>query len=178
MPLDEFVLLHFGTLILSLLLVRIAKLSLGKFTLLYAVMAGVNIVIHELLYPQEYLVGTIVSAIAGLLVVVLLSGFVGTRISPMNYSTILSFVGLAPWYLNVETTITLILAVLFISSIYGYVQQYLAFKSVGSKWIPTLQQAKNKMSESDYEKFEKKSHVVFVYPFLIAVLLTAVLVNS
>lgn len=177
-PLDEFVFLHFGTLILALLLVKIAKLSLGKFTLLYLVLASINIVVHELLYPQEYIVGTIVSSLVGLLVVILLSGFVGTRISPMNYSTLLSFIGLSPWYLNMETSVTLIITTLFVSSIYGYVQQYWAFKSVGYKWLPSLQQAKEKMSSDDYEKFEKKSHIVFVYPFLIAILLTVVLVNS
>ena len=177
-PLDEFVFLHFGTLILALLLVKIAKLSLGKFTFLYLVLASINIVVHELLYPQEYIVGTIVSSLAGLLVVILLSGFVGTRISPMNYSTILSFIGLSPWYLNMETSGTLIITTLFVSSIYGYVQQYWAFKSLGYSWMPSLEQAKIKMTSTDYEKFEKKSHIVFVYPFLIAILLTVVLVNS
>lgn len=177
-PLDELLLLHFSTLILSLLLVKITKLSLGKFTLLYSVLVGVNIVIHELMYPQEFIVGVIVSAVVGLLIVVVIAGTIGTRISPINYSTILSFIGLSPWYISIELSITLFLSALFVSSIYGYIQQYWAFKSLGYKWMPSLEQAKIKMKSNDFEIFKKKSQVVFVYPFLIAILITAILVNS
>lgn len=175
--LDELVFLHFGALILSLLLVKITKLSLGKFTLLYFVMSALNIVAHELLYPGEFLLGTISSAAAGLIAVVIMSGFSGTRISPANYSTILVFLGLSPWYLNLELVITLVVSTLLISSIYGFVQQFWAFKSLGYNWMPSLKQAENKMKSDDFEKFKIRSNVVFVYPFLISIAATIILVS-
>lgn len=177
-PLDEILLLHFGALILSLLLVRIAKLSLGKFSFLYLVMAGVNIVIHELMYPQEFLTGIIISTFAGFLAIIALAGIVGTKVSPMNYSTLLSFIGLSPWYISLELSITLILAVLFVSAIYGYVQQYWAFKSLGYRWMPTIAQAESKMKKDDFIVFQKRSNIVFAYPFIIAIVITALLISS
>lgn len=175
-PLDELVFLHFGVLILGLLLVKIANLSLGKFTGLYAVMAGMNIIVHELLHPGKFLAGTIISAVLGILAIVLLAGFASNRISSANYSTLLSFIGLSPWYISFELSITLIISMLLISTIYGYIQQYWAFKSLGYRWMPSFETARTKMKQEDFEIFQKRSNVVFVYPFLIAIAVTILLV--
>lgn len=171
-PVDELFLLHGSIVVLTLLLVKIAKLSLAKFTGLYVVMVAVNAIIHELVKPSEYLVPIIVAGIAGLLLTVVLAGLVGSAMNSSNYSSLMAFVGLVPWYLSWQFSVTVLVATIIVIALYSFVKQSRAFKSVGHERYVSIDLAKKKMKPEEFDTFMKKANIVYAIPMIVAVLLS------
>ena len=171
-PVDELFLLHGSIVVLTLLLVKIAKLSLAKFTGLYVVMVAVNAIIHELVKPGEYVVPVIVAGVAGLLLTVVLAGLMGSTMNSSNYSSLMTFVGLVPWYLSVQLTVTILIATIVSIALYSFVKQTRAFKAVGHERYVSINLAKKKMKPEEFEMFMKKANVVYAMPMLVAILLS------
>jgi len=177
-PFDELFFLHGSILLLTLLLVKIAKLSLNKFTGLYFVMIALNVTIHELVAPGEYLIPTIVIGLVGFIATILLVGFIGTGINNLNYSSIMAFVGLTPWYLGWKESILIFLVTIFVSAVYALSLQTWAFKSVGHPRYISLSVAKKKMKEEEFETFQKRSNIVFAIPMIIGLGLSLFLMGA
>lgn len=177
-PFEELFFLHSSIFILTMLLVKIAKLSLGKFTGLYAVMVAVNVVVHEIVYPGEYLVSTIVIGAVGLVFTVILSGLIGTGMNSSNYSSIMAFVGLTPWYLGWKASVLIFVTVILVLAIYLFARQTWAFKSVGHKRYISMEMAKKKMSTEEFELFTQRANSIFAIPMIVGILLSMFLLGA
>lgn len=167
---------HTSIVILTLLLVKIAKLPLLKFSALYFVMSAINVVIHELLYPGEFLIATIVTAVVGFLITVILVGLAGDRINASNYSSIMAFAGLTPWYLGVTESIIFLAVSILILAGYSFFVQSRAFKSVGHSRYVSLSVARQKMTDDEYSIFMRKGNVIFALPLICGLLLSVFLI--
>lgn len=175
---DELFFLHGSILILTLLLMKIAKLSLSKSIGLYFVMAALNVTIHELIAPGEYLLSTIITGILGFVITIVLVGFVGTGINNLNYSSIMSFIGLVPWYLGWKESILIFLVTLIVLAIYALILQTWAFKSVDHPRYISIAMAKKKMTEEEFELFSKRSNVIFTIPIIVGFSLSLFLMGA
>lgn len=175
---QNLLMVHTSILILSLLLVKIAKLSLGKFTGLYFVMVALNVLIHELIYPGDYLIFTIIIGLIGFIITLILSGFIGDSMNSSNYSSIMVFVGLSPWYLGVAASVTFSVVTIIVLAVYAFTKQSLAFKKVGHTRYISMDLAKQKMSEQEFEIFLKKSNIIFALPMLLSVFISIFLLGA
>lgn len=175
---QDLLMVHTSMLILSLLLIKIAKLSLGKFVGLYFVMVVLNILVHELINPGDYLISTIVIGLIGFIITLILSGFVGGSMNSSNYSSIMVFVGLTPWYLGIAASVTFSVVAIIILAVYAFTKQSLAFKKVGHSRYISMDLAKQKMTEQEFEIFLKKSNIIFALPMLLSVFISIFLLGA
>lgn len=176
-PFEELFLLHSSIVVLALLLVKITKLPLGKFSALYAVMVAINVVIHQIIHPGEFLISTIVIGVIGFVFTVVLSGLIGSGMNSLNYSSIMVFVGLSPWYLGWKASLLMFVTILVLA-IYLFARQTWAFKSVGHKRYVSMEQAKKKMKAEEFELFLTRANSIFAIPMIVGILLSMLLLGA
>lgn len=158
--------LHFSLLIFALLFIKIAKLHLNKYVFVYAIFGSVDIIIHHMLYPMVFTIDIIISLIIGILFMLLLAGIFGNKLNHSNYSSILAYVGLSPWYLGIRFAFFYLLGTLITLFVWTSIQQFLAFKKLGYQRMG-LSEAKAKLDKDEYAIIVAKTNLLFVYPFII-----------
>lgn len=84
----------------------------------------------------------------------------------------MAYVGLVPWYLSVQLSVTILITTIVSIALYSFVKQTRAFKAVGHERYVSINLAKKKMKPEEFEIFMKKANVIYAMPMLVAILLS------
>lgn len=168
---------HLSIFILSLLSIKLFKLPLNKYFILYTIFAVINYSIHALVFENYTNIPLIISYFAGILFVFLLSGIFGTRVNSSNYSSLMSVVAFFPWYLGIKNSLFFILSLIAITLLYAFIKEFRAKNKFDISKTPRLK-IKEKLSEEDYLLFKKHTVLIFVYPFLITGVLIGLAISG
>lgn len=168
---------HVFPLVIGLLLVKLAKVPLGKFVVIYALLAAISILIKQYMYGNEFLAVSLISSIGALIVLVILSGFMGTKLSSANYETILLSLGLFSWTLSLSYSICFVVLFGFFIMIHSLVRQKRAFKNLREPYM-SLKEAKRKLSPEKYKIFQKEAGVIYAVPMIIAAVVSSLMFSN
>lgn len=176
-PLDELFAVHLGPLILTLLLVRLVRIPPLKFLPIYFLMGLISAGMHLLLLPDASPWWVLAqSLVAAPLVSLVAMGLLGDRLTPINHTSLLGWLGLSPWYLGWEFSLALVLATLLALVAWGLLRQALVLRSMGERmFIPPAQLPGRLRDESP--AFQRRTTITFALPMALAALATGLLAS-
>jgi len=169
--------LHLFPLIIGLIIVKLVKISLAKFIPIYFSLATVSILLKQFYYSSEYLWVSVITVVAGFVVLVIMSGFVGNKLSSVNYESILLSLGLFPWLLDWRMSVAFIVIFGFVIMVHSLIKQKKAFKKIEAQYM-SLKEAKIKLSKEKYETFRKSAGVIYAVPMIIAALISTLMFST
>ena len=173
-----FPLVSLVALALALLFIMFVRMPLVRFLALDAVIAAVVVVVKSMNRVDSSTVLTdavIPSAIifaSALLIVVLLVGLLGKRISQSNYQALLAVLSLFPWFVSNVLSIDFIIAAVLLLAAHSWFKQGTAFKQIGHRRM-SLAMARRKLTKEEYATLAKKGAVTFAPSFLLALVLAS-----
>lgn len=161
-------------LVVGLLLVRLVVIPLKQFMGVYLLLVGGNVALTYFLQPEISILWPALAGVASVLLLVALTGALGTKFQAANYETVLVTFGLFPWYLGPGVWFTFITLAGITLAIWTSVAVSRGFKKINHKRIP-LKYAKKDLSPEDFTTFARTASVIFAFPVLIGAMASAVL---
>lgn len=166
--------LHMIYLIIGLIIIRLIKIPLLHFIPFYVALATINIIVKQLYYPNEFLFQSVIVSAIALAILILVTGFAGSKVSAANYQSLVTALGFFPWLHSWELSITYILLAFFFLIGHSFIRQMLAFKKLDYRYMP-LKDAERKMTAEEFTIFKSKASVIYAIPFLLAAIVSAAL---
>lgn len=173
-----FPLVSLVALALALLFIMFARMPLIRFLALDAVIAAVVVVVKSMnrVDPNTIIPDVVIPSVAifagALLIVVLMVGLLGTRISQSNYQALLAVLSLFPWFASNVLSIDFIIAAVLILAAHSWFKQGSAFKQIGHRRM-SLAMARRKLSKDEYAVLAKKGSVTFAPSLLIGLVVAS-----
>lgn len=161
-------------LLVGLALTRFFSVSLKKFVPFYFLLVAGKALIASMTIAQSEVVPIIIAGAGGLVILLIMTGFLGTTFSSRNYEAIALSIGLFPWYLDKGISLAyLVIALVLITAVSEY-RVHHAFSLIDYSYMP-LRTAKKKLSEENYEKLMKNGSTLFAVPIMISAILSMIL---
>ena len=163
-------------LFVALLLLRVLRLDLSSFTVVYVILVSSKAIVSHLAYPELSFYPIVAVGFAGLLFITTFSGVFGASLGADNYGSILAGVGLFPWYFDMGMSIIYFILTLLFISVVTEIRVAQAFRSIGSRKM-RLSIAKQKLSEEQFKLLTHKGSTVFAVPIMLAAFVASIAVS-
>lgn len=163
----EIITYGFTPLIVSLLIVWIVPMTLRAFQGLYLLIAAGNIM---LAYLSGNILPIVVSLICGEILLILMAGIYGKKLSPDVYASIVCAIAFFPWYISYSNTLLYVMFSYLSLTIFSTVKRGIIRNKMGF----TKTSLKDAPKETRKE-FRRRAAVIPAVPQLIAVAATIAL---
>ena len=163
-------------LLFALFFIKLVRIDLIKFTALFAILVASKSILSYIAYPDISVLPIVITGLAGLIIILLITGVIGDKFSSDNYESILVGVGLFPWYQDTGLSVLYFFLSLIIITIATEVRIGNAFRSIGSHKMK-LRDAKKSLSEKEYDEVKKKGSIIFATPIALSAIISAVIVS-
>lgn len=163
-------------LLLALLFVQLVRMNLLKFSMLYSILVASKAIVGTMLYPDLSIVPIIVTGVLSFVLIVLIVGLLGNRVSTDNYTVILATAGLFPWYLDGGLSFLFFIFVSIITIAYTEFKIRRAFKAIGEPKLK-FNTAEKRLSPEKYAELKKHGSAFFAMPVALAALISAFIVT-